>query len=150
MPSLFPQLFAFEQLAPLVLRLALGAAFITRGWPKLFRHFQGTAEFFETMDLRPARAWVLVLGVAELFGGILLVLGFLTQLAALILAVDILGRWAGGNIWKNWRSPFSALIPTSRTNFTPLRKKTSGVLKPCLLRPGKWSASTSRVLTCRF
>ncbi len=102
MPSLFPQLFAFEQLAPLVLRLALGAVFITRGWPKLFRHFQGTAEFFETMDIRPARTWVLVLGVAELFGGILLVFGFLTQLAALILSVDILGRLWKVSLWRGF------------------------------------------------
>ncbi len=95
MPSLFPQLFAFEQLAPLILRVVLGVIFIVHGYPKLFGQFAGTVQFFESVGIKPAKFWVFVVGVVEFFGGILLVFGFLTQLVAALLAIRMLVT-----IWK--------------------------------------------------
>lgn len=81
MLSLFPELFTFEQLAPLILRLVLGAIFIRQGYPKLAS--------------RPVKLWVLAAGVVEFFGGVFLLAGFLTQLAAGLIALDRIAA-----IWK--------------------------------------------------
>jgi putative oxidoreductase len=74
MLSLFPQLFAYRELAPFILRLVLGLIFISFGYPKTFKrleqnHFQ--------------RA----LGILELGGGILLIAGLFIQIAAILLII---------------------------------------------------------------
>lgn len=95
MPALFPQVFYLSELAPLILRLVLGAVFIAHGYPKLFKDFYGTAAFFESVGLKPAKFWVLVVGSVEFFGGILLILGLFTQAVALLIVINMLGA-----IWK--------------------------------------------------
>ncbi len=89
MPSLFPQALAFNAFGPLVLRLVLGVVFIVHGYPKLFKNFSQTASFFDSIGIRPAKFWVLVVGVTEFFGGIALIFGFATQLAALLIAINM-------------------------------------------------------------
>ena len=91
MPSIFPDLLAFKLLAPVLLRGVLGIIFIVHGYPKLFKDFAGTAGWFDSVGIKPAKFWVLVVGVVEFFGGIALIAGFATQLAALLIAVDMLG-----------------------------------------------------------
>jgi putative oxidoreductase len=95
MLSLFPQLFAFEQLAPFLLRLVLGIIFIVHGYPKLFTQFSETVQFFDSYGIRPAKVWVFLVGVGEFFGGILLILGLLTQAVALLIVIRTLIA-----IWK--------------------------------------------------
>lgn len=90
MPNIFPQALAFGAFAPLILRLILGAVFIVHGYPKLFKNFSETAGFFESIGIRPGKFWVFAVGAVEFFGGIALVLGFATQLAAALLAIDML------------------------------------------------------------
>ena len=75
--------------------LVLGAVFIVHGYPKLFKNFSGTVQFFEAVGIKPAVLWVFVVGAVEFFGGILLVLGFLVQPVAALLAIDMLVA-----IWK--------------------------------------------------
>ena len=74
----------------LVLRLVLGVIFIGHGAQKLFGSFggpglKGTAQGFEQIGVRPGRLMALMAGLAEFGGGILVILGFLTPLAALAL-----------------------------------------------------------------
>jgi putative oxidoreductase len=74
----------------LVLRLVLGVIFIGHGAQKLFGSFggpglKGTAQGFEQIGVRPGRLMALMAGLAEFVGGILVILGFLTPLAALAL-----------------------------------------------------------------
>ncbi|MBI2038765.1 MAG: DoxX family protein [Candidatus Niyogibacteria bacterium] len=90
MPSLFPSLFVFSGFAPLLLRIILGTIFVVHGYPKLFKNFSETAGFFESIGIRPGKFWVFAVGAVEFFGGIALVLGFATQLAAALLAIDML------------------------------------------------------------
>jgi putative oxidoreductase len=76
----------------LVLRLVLGVIFIGHGAQKLFGSFggpglKGTAQGFEQIGLRPGRLMAILAGLAEFVGGILMILGFLTPLAALVLIV---------------------------------------------------------------
>ncbi|HWA52795.1 MAG TPA: DoxX family protein [Solirubrobacterales bacterium] len=80
-------------LALLALRLVVGLLFAGHGAQKLAGSFggtgiAGTAETFEKLRLRPARAHAIAAGCAELGGGLLLALGLLTPLgAAALIAV---------------------------------------------------------------
>jgi putative oxidoreductase len=74
----------------LVLRLVLGVIFIGHGAQKLFGSFggpglKGTAGFFEQVGIKPPYLMAVLAGLAEFVGGILVILGFLTPLAALAL-----------------------------------------------------------------
>ena len=91
MPSIFPDLLAFKLFAPVFLRLVLGIVFIAHGYPKLFKDFAGTVGWFDSAGIKPAKFWVLVVGIVEFFGGIALIVGFATQLAALLIAINMLG-----------------------------------------------------------
>jgi len=95
MLSLFPQLFDYWLLGPLVLRIALAAVCIAHGYPKLFGGLSGTARFFESINIKPGKFWALVVGIVEFFGGILLIVGFLVQPVALLLVVYMVVA-----IWK--------------------------------------------------
>lgn len=74
----------------LVLRIFLGAILIPHGAQKLFGAFggggvKGTGAFFEQIGLKPGYAMALAAGLAEFVGGILVILGFLTPLAAVAI-----------------------------------------------------------------
>src|SRR5919107_793660 len=80
-------------IALLVLRVVVGLFFVGHGAQKLFGKFgghglEGTAGFFEQIGMVPGRRHAIAAGSAEFFGGLLLVLGLATPLAAaLIIAV---------------------------------------------------------------
>lgn len=87
--SLFPRLLDYQFLAPTLLRLMLAAVFIAHGFPKL-RDLGVTAGFLESLGFRPAKFWATVLGCTEFFGGILLLVGLFTQVAAALIAFVML------------------------------------------------------------
>ncbi|MEK7465034.1 MAG: DoxX family protein [Patescibacteria group bacterium] len=87
---MFPTLYFYQDIGLLVLRAALGAAFIVHGYPKLFKMYAGFAEWLGSMNIKPGKFWALVVGVVEFFGGIVLILGVFTQLAAALIAVNML------------------------------------------------------------
>ena len=75
----------------LLLRLTIGSIFIEHGTQKLFGWFgghgpEGTAQFFESVGLRPGRPHALAAGTAESGGGLLLALGAATPAAAIALS----------------------------------------------------------------
>ena len=79
---------------PAVLRLALGAVFIAHGGQKLFGLWgggglSGTAAYFAQLGLEPAFPLAVIAGCIEFFGGLLLVAGAFTFMAAIALAVQI-------------------------------------------------------------
>lgn len=74
-----------------ILRIVLGIAFLVHGWSKLSGGVDGVAGFFGTLGI-PAPgliAWVVT--IVELVGGALLIVGFLTQYAGILLALNMLG-----------------------------------------------------------
>ena len=85
----------------LVLRVFLGVIFIYHGMPKL------------TMSGKMAKGmgWssgsIVLLGLVELLSGLALILGFYTEIAALLIAVVMLG--ALFHKWFKWNIPFSAM-----------------------------------------
>lgn len=77
-------------IALFVLRVVAGLFFAGHGAQKLYGSFgghglAGTASFFESLGMRPGRRNAIAAGGAELAAGILLVLGFLTPVAAVLI-----------------------------------------------------------------
>jgi putative oxidoreductase len=87
MLSIFPNLLTFSLLAPLILRLVVGLIFIDLGYLKLTKEKTVWKMFFETVHIKPTSVFVTIFALVELVGGVFLVLGFLTQLVALIFAI---------------------------------------------------------------
>lgn len=79
----FPDLLAFGLVAPLMLRVALGVIFIDFGWNKFGKEREQKAAFFTTLGLKPGTYYAVAFGVIEAVSGLLLVVGFYTQIAAL-------------------------------------------------------------------
>lgn len=75
----------------LVLRLALGVVFIVHGGQKLFQMgFAGTAGMMSQMGVPAAGIVGPLLAIVEPLAGVALVLGFLTRLAGLAIAIDMI------------------------------------------------------------
>jgi len=97
---------------PAVLRLAVAAVFIGHGAQKLFGLWggvglDGTAAEFALLGLTPPAILALVFGIAELAGGVLLVLGAYTSWIAPVLALDpLVFVWkihAYNGFFINWK-----------------------------------------------
>ncbi|MDM5225115.1 DoxX family protein [Cytobacillus sp. NJ13] len=96
----------------LIIRLVIGVLFIGHGAQKLFGWFgghglKGTGGWFDSIGMKPGVMMALSAGLAELIGGILFASGFLTPLAALMIAGTMImaivkvhgpnGLWATSN-----------------------------------------------------
>ena len=87
-----------QPLALLVLRLVLGAVMIAHGYPKVFGGLQRHVHFVGSLGLPGWLAYLSAL--AEFAGGIFLIAGFLTRVAALAIVIDL-----GVAIWKvHWKN----------------------------------------------
>jgi putative oxidoreductase len=94
---MFPELARFTDLALLLLRLLVGIVFATSGWS----HMRHSEERSKSIEM--SRGFTIFLGAAELLGGLGIIAGVLTQLAAIGLIVVMLGaiekkivRWHTG------------------------------------------------------
>ena len=88
--SVFPQLLDWQFFGPLFLRLALGFIFLAHGYQKLAGDKSGLAGYLKSLRFKPGKFWAWLVICIEFFGGILLIVGLWTQLAALILAIEFL------------------------------------------------------------
>jgi putative oxidoreductase len=76
--------------AALVLRVTLGIAFLAHAGLKLFVFTPaGTAQFFGSLGLPPVLAYLTI--AAEVIGGLALILGVWTRIAALALVPILIG-----------------------------------------------------------
>ena len=83
----FPDLLAYAILAPFMLRMVLGLAFLYAGYRNLTRERQEAASRFR-VDWGPLGTFFIwKLGIAQLLVGLALIAGFLTQIAAIVGAV---------------------------------------------------------------
>ncbi|HZJ53885.1 MAG TPA: DoxX family protein [Myxococcaceae bacterium] len=84
----------------LLLRLVVGLTVAAHGGQKLFGWFSGygiagTGGWMESIGFRPGKVQAGLAGSAELVGGLLLALGFLTPVgAALVIAVMVVATFA--------------------------------------------------------
>jgi putative oxidoreductase len=74
----------------LIVRVVLGIIMLYHGWPKV-TNLGGTIEGFTGMGIPLPALAALFSTVAEVGGGLLLLLGVLTDVAGLLVAVDMLG-----------------------------------------------------------
>jgi putative oxidoreductase len=74
-----------------VLRLVIGVVFLAHGGQKLFVWgFGNVAAFMGKIGIPAAMLAAIVVTLVEFFGGLALVLGFLTRWAAALLAINML------------------------------------------------------------
>jgi len=83
----------------LVLRLLSGGVFVVFGIGKFVNHASELASF-KTYGLPAPEAFVVMIGLIELVGGLLVMTGVLTRLAALVLAADMIGAIVVSGIAK--------------------------------------------------
>jgi putative oxidoreductase len=74
----------------MVLRVVLGIAFVVHGWLK-WQNIGGIGQFFGSVGIPAPELMAYVVAAVELVGGLLLIAGFLTQLAAILIFIDMIG-----------------------------------------------------------
>jgi putative oxidoreductase len=77
------------EVAPLLLRLVVGAIFIIHGYQKLFGGLEGFEGFLASLGVPLVGAVALMVAILEFFGGIALVFGLLTHWVSKLLAIDM-------------------------------------------------------------
>ncbi|MBI2609737.1 DoxX family protein [Candidatus Giovannonibacteria bacterium] len=93
--SLFPSLFAYQLVAPFILRIVLGVIFVLRGY-RAFSNFSGDGAAVDSVGIKIDRQLLKIIGVIELLTGIFLIAGLYTQGAAILAALISLGKlWKG-------------------------------------------------------
>jgi len=87
----------FTDVAILILRIALGVVFVVHGWPKIKKPGWGKKMGYPFIIS-------LLISIGEFFGGLGVLFGFLTQIAALGIFVIMLGALYYHVI--SWKHPF--------------------------------------------
>lgn len=78
---------------PDFLRLGAGVILIMHGYPKLFGPkpgLKGFSGYLQSLGFSPPLFWAYVVAITEFVGGVCLILGFLTRLWALVVALEFL------------------------------------------------------------
>jgi putative oxidoreductase len=98
---------AIEPYGGVLLRIVVGAMLIPHGIGRLFgiggQGLAGNAAWLETNGLAAGEMLAALMGVMELLGGILIMLGLLTRPVALVIvaliALQVLLYWPNGYFW---------------------------------------------------
>ena len=85
---------------PLPIRIIAGIAFIVHGLPKL-TNVVGTEAFFASKMGLPA-ALALPVGLLEVIGGIVLIVGVLTRIASILFIIEMIGSTITAKIGKGF------------------------------------------------
>ncbi|MDB5266791.1 MAG: hypothetical protein JWN89_606 [Parcubacteria group bacterium] len=83
MLNTFPELLTYSQMAPFLLRVVIGLIFIDLGLLKFKSEKGRWIESFKALGFGSAEIFVSVLGALEVLGGVMLLIGIYTQVAAL-------------------------------------------------------------------
>lgn len=80
----------------LLIRLVIGFSLMGHGAQKLFGWFggygpKGTGGWMESIGIKPGVLIAVLVGLAELFGGLLLAVGWLTPLASVLIVIPMVG-----------------------------------------------------------
>lgn len=87
MLSIFPELLTYQMFAPLLLRVVLGLILINLGYLKLTKEKARFNLLFQTLGWKPTEFWTKLFGLIEIAGGLALIVGFWTQIAALVFVI---------------------------------------------------------------
>ena len=104
MLNLFPELLMYSTLGPLILRLLLGIVLIDLGVLKLKGEKERWLGSFEALGLNPAGLLLPIYALLQVVGGLLLIMGLWTQVAALAFvifgALELFVEWRAKEILK--------------------------------------------------
>jgi len=95
----FPELLNYALLGPLVLRLVIGLIFIDLGYLKFRSEKDRWLASFETLGLRPADLLLSFYALLQTIGGLMLIAGAWTQVAALFFVIS-----TGAELYIEWRA----------------------------------------------
>jgi len=103
---------AFEQLAAfadLPLRIMLGIVFLYHGYPKMLTKngFMEHVKVIKSIGFKPPVFWAFCSAFAEFFGGLAVLLGGFTRVAAVLIAINMLVAWYAKKFV--WKSPFNII-----------------------------------------
>jgi putative oxidoreductase len=77
-------------LALAIIRVVVGVVFFMHGWQKFFTMgMEGVGGFFGSLGVPAAGLMAVVVSLVELLGGLALILGVGTRIAAILLAADM-------------------------------------------------------------
>lgn len=98
MLNTFPSLLTYSLLGPFILRVLLGLIFLDLGILKMGKEKPRWIASFEALHLRPAEALVALFGGIEIVGGLALLVGIYTQVAALVFVF-----FTGAELYLEWK-----------------------------------------------
>lgn len=105
-----------EAWAPLILRVGLGLALVSHGYPKLFKTFGQFSGYVGSLKWPAPKLFALLAGLIEFAGGILLVVGLLVKPVALVAALYfllvILTAHKGQKFQSGWELAYLYLLGT--------------------------------------
>ncbi len=87
MLNTFPELLNFSFVAITFLRVVAGLIFVYFGWLKLTKDKEVKIRFFEEAGFKPAIFWLYLIAFVEIIVGVMIVVGFLTQIASMIASL---------------------------------------------------------------
>jgi len=93
-----------QVVAPLLVRLVIGYAFVQTGLGK-WRHFENTSQFFASLHIPAPAANAAFIATLELVGGACLMIGLGTRVFALLLSATMVVA-----IWTADREAFQAAL----------------------------------------
>lgn len=81
----------YSEIGLALVRIVVGIVFFVHGWQKLFMFgFEGTAGFLGSIGVPAPLVMAVVVTLVELLGGLALIVGLFTRLAAIPIAVTML------------------------------------------------------------
>lgn len=83
----FPDLLTYGLLAPFILRVVVGLIFVNLGVLVFKNEKERWLDSLSVLKIPNPKIVLKILGAVEIAGGIMLILGFYTQVAALVLAL---------------------------------------------------------------
>ncbi len=87
MQSIFPYLLSWSLLVPFILRIVGGSYFVYFGYRGLTSEWQDKLTFFKDIHFKPITFFAYAISIVELLGGVMILMGFMTQLVALIFFI---------------------------------------------------------------
>lgn len=83
----FPDLLSYSFFAPLILRVVAGLIFLDLGYVLFKKEKDSWIKLFQTLKIPFPKISIKIFGGVEFLGGLMLIAGFYTQIASLVLSI---------------------------------------------------------------